>query len=405
MMRVVDPIANVERDFEACHTLDAIGAYVPVESLFENEWFVVYMPTGASRSINDIPPESQHEVYTAIDTLSVQAEGVLAMADLIESFVKIEEAGEPVSPLVESFATVDEGLSDKHILKAIFVLGAGGAGKGAVTKAAFAGSGLKIINADTHFERFLKAAKVPLKDAGKEYALFDKARDLRDKELRHYAGRRLGIILDMTGWAYDRVASPVKKLRDLGYDVYAVFVDTRLDTALKRNKARADAGGREVPDSYVKDAWYGSQRHAGDYVKLFGLRNFFRVDNEKDLKPQIWDKVVGQRVRKIGHTILTRKLFNPKGKEWIEKQLDPKTADVNDPKAPNPWPAPEPFKPPKGEYKAGSLASKYTSLTPGKAPKQKKQKPPKFSNQPKMGKQDDGTIVWPGAPKPKKPKE
>jgi hypothetical protein len=358
-MRVVDPIANVEREFEACHTLKPIGDYIPVESLVPGQWYAVYAPTFTTRTLPQLPLEEQQDVWFAIDALS-------------------DAPLDEVSPLVEAFASpVAESIYDKHILKAIFVLGSGGAGKGVVIDAMFPGTGLKVINADAHFERFLKSAKIPMSDAGKEYALFSKARDLRDKELRHYAGRRLGIVIDMTGWAYDRVAVPVKKLRELGYDTYAVFVDVGLNTAMRRNIQRANAGGRDVPDSFVKDAWYGSQRHAGDYVKLFGLKNFFTIDNDKDLAPQVWGRVVGTQAAKIGRKILTRPLRNPEGIAWIKKQLDAETADYNDPKAPTPWPAPveEPVGTLAAKYldepksKSGSVAAKYPPKSDPQKPK------------------------------------
>ena len=156
---------------------------------------------------------------------------------------------------------ITEGIRDPYLLKAVFLGGAGGSGKSLVSDAMFGGSGLKIISADKHLERFLKHAGVPFSEVGQEYELFGKARDAMKMELRHYAQRRLGLIVDSTAWAYDRVARPAQKLRSLGYDLFMVFVTTTLETALARNRERAERGGRFVPDSFVEDAWRGAHRN------------------------------------------------------------------------------------------------------------------------------------------------
>lgn len=225
---------------------------------------------------------------------------------------------------------LDEGVDDLGALRAVCVIGGGGSGKTTLAQSMFTASGLKFLNADTHLERFMKQAKVPLADVGLRYDLFRKARELRDKELEHYAARRLGIVLDLTGWDYSRVAGPVNKLKALGYDVSCVFVTTSLDTSFRRNDARADAGGRRVPDSYVKDAWQGAHQNAGKYLKLFGPRDFFVISNDTDLPPDQFEKIVIAKADKIARTILARPLRNPVGVAWLQQELVANT--LNSPK-------------------------------------------------------------------------
>jgi predicted ABC-type ATPase len=211
-----------------------------------------------------------------------------------------------------------EGLEDPNLLKAVFIVGSGGSGKSSVAKAMFAGTGMKMIDADRHLERFLKDAKIPLKDVGLHYDLFTKARDLRGKELRHYAQRRMGLLIDSTGWDYPRVAEPAKKLRKLGYDVYMVYVKVGLDTALDRNKARGAAGGREVPDSFITTAHQGAEKNLASFITLLGNENVFVVDNDKDVPATTWDSLVAPALRRIGDKIAAKPLKNPLGKAWIE---------------------------------------------------------------------------------------
>ena len=284
-------------------------------------------------------------------------------------------------PLSEAF--VNEGIHDKHLLKAVFLSGAGGVGKSAVADEMFAGTGMKVINADRHLERFMREAKVPFEKVGQQYDKFIRARDLKQKELRHYAQRRLGLIIDSTGWDYDRIARPEKKLRALGYDTFMVFVVTKLDTALRRNKIRAEAGGRKVPRSFIETAWHGAMRNLKNYRRLFGKSRLFIVNNDKDVEKKTWTSVVGPKLRKIANRILNVPIKNPTGQAWVQQQKDPKTRDINLPK-PSEWPSPPPD--PKHYYSGDPVhGTSYFSEpgTPKRAALQGTVKPSRRMKKPK----------------------
>ena len=57
---------------------------------------------------------------------------------------------------------LSEGIYDPGIFKAFFLAGGPGSGKSFVTNSAFAGTGLKVVNSDTTFERNLKKANLSL---------------------------------------------------------------------------------------------------------------------------------------------------------------------------------------------------------------------------------------------------
>jgi predicted ABC-type ATPase len=260
---------------------------------------------------------------------------------------------------VSEDSVVSEGLRDSHTLRAVFLAGAGGAGKSLVSTALFGGAGLKIINADKHLERYMKFAGIPPAEVGKEYGLFTKARDAMKMELRHYAQRRLGLIIDGTAWAYDRVAKPARKLRALGYDIFMVFVTTSLEKALERNRVRKEAGGRFVPDSFVEDAWRGAHRNMEKYAKLFGPKNMRIVDNNVDVSVDDWVAVIKPQLHNLGQRILKRPLKNPIGKAWLKKQQNPATRTFDKP-GKNEWPKPKvppPFNAKK--YKAKKTGKKH----------------------------------------------
>lgn len=314
-MRVLDPTQNRYVNESTLEYADAPHDTFPVRTP-GGDWFALRPLTGETRAIGEDDR-----------LLNVAIAAHVHIAEQIQHYVN--EIPDNV-PLLE-------GLDDPHILKAIFVIGSGGSGKSSIANEMFSGQGLKIINQDNHLERLIKAAKVPLDQVGSRYDLLKKSQSLKDVELRGYGNARLGVLIDSTGWDYPRVANPATKLRKLGYDVYLVYVTTSLETALGRNTERGEAGGRYVPDPYIRDAHYGAQQNFPKYKKLFGRRNTFVIDNDKKLTPDQFRKTLGPKLRKIGQTILSRPLENPKGKQWRETARQ----TLNDPKRPKDWQKPK----------------------------------------------------------------
>lgn len=223
----------------------------------------------------------------------------------------------------ESLVTLlGEGLDDPYILRAVFVVGAGGSGKSSVADEMFGGRGLKRVNQDAHLERITLDRGRTLADVGASYADFKDAQKLARKERDQWADRRLGMVIDATGWEYRRVAEPMKRLRDeFGYDCTMVFVTTSLDTALDRNDARAAAGGRKVPDYAIASAHKGVHANLLAYRKLFGRGNLVVVKNDADIDPMEWKSAVAPALYRLGSKLLDRPLKNPVGRKWVRKQL------------------------------------------------------------------------------------
>lgn len=357
-MRIFDPFAHSMRDESSCCTLDPIDDYVPVESSRSGLWFALYTPTWESFTLDCVPANVAATIRRSVqDTLD---DDDMRMAD--------------------EFLT--EGLEDKHILKGVFLAGSGGSGKTAVAEAMFAGAGMKVISTDANLERFMKDADEPLSKVGQRYDLFTKARSAAQTELRQYALRRLGLIVDGTGWAFDRIVTPARKLHDLGYDLSMVFVTTSLEKALERNQKRKEEGGRFVPDSYIEDAWRGAHRNMEKYKRLFGKRNFWLVKNEKDVPEDKWVALVKPMLYNIGQKILARPLRNKKGIEWLKAQQDPATRTIDKP-ASDEWPKPPKYVPPPSPPPSKSVLKTPPGADPGKYFRSSQQ--PKGKKPPKKG--------------------
>ena len=144
-----------------------------------------------------------------------------------------------------------EGVYDPGIFKAFFLAGGPGSGKTFVTRSAFAGTGLKLVNSDAAFERGLKKANLSLKMPDEEEYFRNivraKAKMTTATQLDTYVQGRLGLVIDATGRDINVINTQKRMLDQLGYDSYMVFVNTSLDVALERNKNRP----RSIPVSYT----------------------------------------------------------------------------------------------------------------------------------------------------------
>ena len=212
---------------------------------------------------------------------------------------------------------LQEGLYDPNIFKAFFMAGGPGSGKSYVVRKSTGGTGLKIVNSDEEFERLLKQAGLSLKMPDDELIPRDKVRDkakvLTDKRRINYVEGRLGLVIDGTGKDYDKITKQASDLKQIGYDVYMIFVNTSLDVALENNQKRA----RTLKDSIVKDSWNAVQNNMGKFQNYFGGKNFIIVDNnEVDKDGKLFDACF-KRVRRL----LSNKVVNPQAKRWIDREI------------------------------------------------------------------------------------
>ena len=187
------------------------------------------------------------------------------------------------------YTQILEGVNDPGIFKAIFLAGGPGSGKSFIVgKTGLTSLGYKVVNSDDAFETAMKKAGMEMNpenifsDEGQK--LRGGAKRLTDKKMGLYLKGRLGIVVDGTGKDPTKVANQARKVKDLGYDVAMIFVNTDMDTALQRNRERE----RSLPDKEVEQYWKTVQSNIGLFQTMFGKQNFLVVDNsdEKDYQKE-----------------------------------------------------------------------------------------------------------------------
>lgn len=174
-----------------------------------------------------------------------------------------------------------EGVNDPSIFKAVFLAGGPGSGKSFVVgKTSLKSLGFRLINSDDQFEKGLKKAGLTMDPddifsvQGQEVRA--KAKNITNKQMEISLKGRLGIVIDGTGKDYSKIKKQVDGLRDIGYAVYMIFVNTDLETAQKRNKMRP----RQLPDDQVEKMWKDVQKNIGKFQGLFRNR-LIVVDNSE----------------------------------------------------------------------------------------------------------------------------
>ena len=215
----------------------------------------------------------------------------------------------------EEVRYLQEGLYDPNIFKVFFLAGGPGSGKTFVTRAAFGGSGLKMINSDNAFEMALKRNNLSLKMPEDEA----EARDIVRARAKATTGNmldlaikgRLGMIVDGTGRDYDKINQQKALLQSLGYDCYMIFVNTSLDVALARNAQRE----RSVPEYITRKSWTAVQANIGKFQNLFGMSNMIIIDNSKDDKELT--TIVMNKCSKAVSKLLRNKIKSYTAKRWM----------------------------------------------------------------------------------------
>ena len=214
---------------------------------------------------------------------------------------------------MKTFYELQEGLNDPNIFKAFFLAGGPGSGKSYVVRYSTGGTGLKVVNSDDVFEKYLKDAGVSMK-MGSEDPRRDvfrgKAKKITQSRKDNYLNGRIGLIIDGTGKKYDNIAKQKAELESLGYDCYMIFVNTSIDVALERNQNRA----RTVPEDIVITSWKAVQNNLGKFNNLF-KSGMIIVDNNKaneDVEMKTYKRVRG---------LLRNKVKNTRAKDWVEMEM------------------------------------------------------------------------------------
>ena len=114
---------------------------------------------------------------------------------------------------MKTFLELQEGLQDPNIFKAFFLAGGHGSGKSYVFRATTGGTGLRIVNSDDIFEKYLKDAGFDMdmstakaeREKEERDRMRKRAKQITKKRQANYLEGRIGLIIDGTGKDYAKI--------------------------------------------------------------------------------------------------------------------------------------------------------------------------------------------------------
>lgn len=216
---------------------------------------------------------------------------------------------------------ISESIEDKGILKAIFIVGIPGAGK-SYTASRLSGSiSPRIVNTDRATEYLTKKTGVQVNV--KNWPTFkDDAHRITRGSLANYLNSLLPLFIDGTSNDASNILHRAGILESLGYDVGMIFIDTSLETALKRAASRE----REVDPEFIKAVNSEAQDNKSFFQSKF---SFFKTIKNDD--GELTDDALVEAFKKV-EGFYSSPLMNPVGKRFIadlkEKNAKYLTPDV-----------------------------------------------------------------------------
>ena len=244
--------------------------------------------------------------------IKVDKDGTLEVVH--KTIMRKKNFGTP-NPVI-SYESLEEGVNDPGIFKAVFLAGGPGSGKSFIVgNTGLSSFGLKLVNVDDVFEKALKKAGL---DTSPENIMSPKGQEIRGKSKKitvnkesTYLKGRLGLIIDGTGKNFNKINAHAKLLKKMGYETAMIFVNTNLETALDRNKKRP----RTLPDKNVEKMWKSVQDNIGKFQNSFGI-NFTIVDNSEGVD---WESNALNAYKKISKWVK----MSPSSKiakNWISQE-------------------------------------------------------------------------------------
>jgi len=183
----------------------------------------------------------------------------------------------------ELFESLEEGVNDPHIFKAIAMIGPMGAGKSTIAQQLVGGSGLRSLNLDNFNELLIKQGKVAGGNLTPDQ--LERNWELTQKQKGNWISERLGLLIDGSGRNVEGLIKPLMQLEKIGYNTLVILVNVSLETSLQRQQSRAArqaaqyGTGRNVPLDLAKSSYEQIQRNIPTLKNIYGQRLLI-INNE-----------------------------------------------------------------------------------------------------------------------------
>lgn len=196
-----------------------------------------------------------------------------------------------------------ESINDKGLFKCVFMAGIPGAGKTTTTQRIVDGTiQPRIVNTDKFFEYYL------FNDDSLDLDILDKSKILTKRQLFFYVNGMLPLLVDTTSSSVINIIRRKAMLESIGYDVGMVWIDTDVEIALERNRAR----NRQVDEDFIHRADESIRKN------VTYLRSHFQFFKRMENNQEIMDNSVVLDAYKTVRKFYYSPLVNPIGQRTLE---------------------------------------------------------------------------------------
>lgn len=209
---------------------------------------------------------------------------------------------------------IQESIHDLGLFKSCFMAGNPGAGKTYVAKQISDGKiNPKIVASDKWFRLFGDEwDKFWVKETGFK----QKTDRLTESRLLNYFNGMLPIIVDSTSSNAESMLRRKNLLESLGYETSMIFVNTSLETSLKRVVSREKETGRRVPPELIGKFHRRIQSLKSTYKSSFHI--FIEVNNDEG---KLTDDTI-KKAYKTMRSFFLSPIKNPTGKEILNRMKE-----------------------------------------------------------------------------------
>jgi predicted kinase len=230
-----------------------------------------------------------------------------------------------------------EGIEDKGIFKAVFLAGHPGSGKSYALKKINVGTvEPRVVNTDKAFLKKAQVERLGNPDAFERFRehwdkgwplVRDDVKRVNKSQLSLYINSMLPLAVDGTSNSVAQVNRRKGLLEGFGYDTAMIWVDTDLETSLRRAAGRE----RHVDPEFIEQSYELVKSSIPFYKKNF--QTFLRIPNNDG---ELTDDIIKKAFNKM-NKFFNSPVLNPVGKKYIEqmrengwKYLSPNVRDMSD---------------------------------------------------------------------------
>ena len=239
----------------------------------------------------------------------------------------------------KSYHQLTEGINDKFLFKALFIVGVAASGKSTVsTPLKFYAKHIDVDRPQEYYSEKYDLSLAKDGDVAGKRRIREIGKRVTTEELVNYVEGMLPMVINVVGDDIERTKARVKMLRDFGYDVGMIYINADIENALRRVLARRYGKNNNMHRHISTEHVYDSYRKLISNVKKYQDMLYDGVEENQELldfymqiqnNGFIGDETI-TKVHKESQKFFNSPVKNGKGKEILEKLKAEKKKSLTD---------------------------------------------------------------------------